>query len=150
VISFQNLSMDDFYQIEKEIFQLDKACFSDCIWDPDQWSTLFKHYHLKVIIVQKEEKYIGFIAFSNIENESEIFKIGVKPSVRNLSIGQQLIEKMINLLKKNNAEIVFLEVRSDNQSAIKLYSKCFFKLISRRKNYYQNPVCDALIYQLKV
>jgi [ribosomal protein S18]-alanine N-acetyltransferase len=150
VIFFQISSMDDLYQFEKEIFQLDKTCFLDRIWDPDQWSTFFKHYHLKVIIVQKEEKLIGFIAFSNIENESEIFKIGVKPSSRNLSIGQQLIEKMIKFLKKNNAEIVFLEVRSDNQSAIKLYSKCLFKLISRRKNYYQNPVCDALIYQLKV
>jgi [ribosomal protein S18]-alanine N-acetyltransferase len=150
VIFFQISSRDDFYQFENEIFQLDKGCFSDRLWNPDQWSTLFKHYHLNVIIVQQEEKLIGFIAFSNIENESEIFKMGVKPSARNLSIGQQLIEKMIDLLKKKNAEVVFLEVRSDNQSAIKLYSKCFFKLISRRKNYYRNPECDALIYQLKI
>ncbi len=147
---FQIFSIDDFYQFEEQIFQLDKACFSDGVWDLDQWSKLFKHYHLNILVAQHKEKPVGFIVFSNIDKEVEILKIGVEKTSRNLSIGQQLIEKMIELLKKKKTRVIFLEVRSDNQSAVKLYSKCFFELVSRRKNYYRNPDCDALIYRLEI
>lgn len=147
---FKVLSKDSFHIFEKEITQLDLECFSTSNWDLDQWLTLFQNYQLKVLLALREEIVLGFVAFSNIENESELFKIGVKQTERNLSTGSQLIQTMIDLLQNQNTDKVFLEVRSDNQNAIKLYSNFHFKLINRRKNYYQNPMCDALIYRLEI
>ncbi|MBT4289098.1 MAG: ribosomal protein S18-alanine N-acetyltransferase [Deltaproteobacteria bacterium] len=147
---FEVLSKDSFHIYEKEISQLDLDCFPTSGWDLDQWLTLFQNYQLKVLLALRDEKVLGFVAFSNIENESELLKIGVKQAERKLSLGSQLIKKMIDLLHNQNTDKVFLEVRSDNQNAIKLYSKYQFKLINRRKNYYQNPLCDALIYRLEM
>jgi ribosomal-protein-alanine N-acetyltransferase len=36
-------------------------------------------------------------------------------------------------------------VRCSNQAAIALYKKKGFRQLSKRKNYYQNPVEDALV-----
>ena len=49
------------------------------------------------------------------------------------------------MLSTINAEKVLLEVRESNISAINLYSKCGFKEINRRKNYYDGE--DAIIME---
>ena len=147
---FEFLSIDAFQEFEKEIALLDLDCFPTRTWDLKQWLTLFQNYQLKVLLAFWEEKVVGFTAFSNIENESELFKIGVKKVVRKTSMGSQMIKKMIGFLQNQKTDFVFLEVRSDNQNAIKLYSKFHFKLIDRRKGYYQNPPCDALVYRLEI
>lgn len=147
---FQHLTEETFQKYSTEIIELDRICFADSYWDINQWSRLFKNCRLNVLIKIKENEIQGFIAYSNIAGEAEIFKIGIHKTCRNQSIGQQLINSMIEQLKKESANIVFLEVRSDNKSAIKLYSKCQFKIINRRKNYYKLPDCDALVFQLKI
>ncbi|MCK5138448.1 MAG: ribosomal-protein-alanine N-acetyltransferase, partial [Thermodesulfovibrionia bacterium] len=47
-------------------------------------------------------------------------------------------------------ENVFLEVRKSNYQAIRLYQKFEFIQIGLRKKYYQQPVEDALLFQLKL
>ena len=46
---------------------------------------------------------------------------------------------------ENNLETIFLEVRETNRAAYQLYSKIGFQEIGRRKNYYSEPVEDALM-----
>ena len=48
---------------------------------------------------------------------------------------------------------LFLEVRENNDAAIKLYKKCSFKTIGRRKGYYsshQADNIDALVMQYQL
>jgi ribosomal-protein-alanine N-acetyltransferase len=40
---------------------------------------------------------------------------------------------------------MFLEVRDDNQPAIRLYERHGFQLSSRRRGYYADPPADALV-----
>ena len=47
--------------------------------------------------------------------------------------------------KGKGLETLFLEVRSKNLPAMKLYSALSFKQISIRKNYYKDPPDDAII-----
>ena len=48
----------------------------------------------------------------------------------------------------NISERILLEVRCDNNNAIKLYKKYNFKIINIRKKYYDNM--DAYVMELKV
>jgi ribosomal-protein-alanine N-acetyltransferase len=43
------------------------------------------------------------------------------------------------------ASAAFLEVRAENAVAKALYEKCGFREIARRRNYYSEPVEDALV-----
>ena len=47
--------------------------------------------------------------------------------------------------KKKEAPALTLEVRAENTPAINLYKSYGFQAEAVRKNYYQNPVEDALI-----
>lgn len=53
-------------------------------------------------------------------------------------------------MQNNGIKSIFLEVRCDNEPAKKLYEKHGFSEVGRRRNYYTEPVCDALIYKAEL
>ena len=55
------------------------------------------------------------------------FAISVAKDYWNNGIGSQLLSNIIAFAKGNNFEIIDLQVRSDNKSAIHLYEKYGFK-----------------------
>ena len=75
--------------------------------------------------------------------------IVVKKSERNQGIGQRLLDELIYKSKDFGLKTIELEVNEKNLNAIKLYEKNDFKIIGRRKKYY-NSVDDAILMQKKI
>lgn len=93
----------------------------------------------RVIVAEKEENVIGYVIFNQILDEAEIYKIVVLKELRKKQIAFKIIEFLLNELKKNNVEKIFLEVRKNNIPAINLYKKCEFIDIREIVDYYSNP-----------
>ena len=74
-----------------------------------------------------------------LSGEYELHNIEVKAELRGQGRGFELMQMF--LAKCNGT--VFLEVATRNISAIKLYEKCGFVEISRRKEYYGDD--DAIV-----
>lgn len=91
---------------------------------------------------------IGYIIGRIIAPEGEIYRIAVDESFRQRGIGYRLLSYALKTERGRGLETVFLEVRSRNLPARKLYSAYGFKEISVRKNYYKNPSDDAIIMLL--
>ena len=51
-------------------------------------------------------------------------------------LGKYLLEKLLEVLKNNSLNSIFLEVRPSNKKAIDLYSRFGFCIIGRRRGYY--------------
>ena len=104
--------------------------------------------NLEEIIKNKEiigyyidNKLVGFIIFKTMYEITDLLYIVVDKLYRRKSIASKLLEKLIG-----NSEKVMLEVRCDNDNAIKLYKKYDFKIINIRKKYYDNM--DAYVMEL--
>lgn len=97
-----------------------------------------------------ENKPVGFICGQSVSDECELYRIAVLPEYRHQCIATQLMEYFINKCKSNGIKRIFLEVRCDNEPAKKLYEKHGFSEVGRRRNYYTEPVCDALIYKAEL
>jgi len=97
----------------------------------------------EIYVAVYQEEIAGYIIFSKVFDEAELIKIAVNTLYRNKGIGALLMEKMIE--KAGDEAVYFLEVRSSNQSAIRLYEKYGFAEAGLRKNYYKDPTEDALI-----
>ena len=85
---------------------------------------------------------IGRISF----DEAELHRIAVLPEKRRGHAGDRLLERFISECSERGAEKLFLEVRSMNTPARRLYEKHGFAVISVRKGYYGDD--DAVIYML--
>lgn len=90
----------------------------------------------------RESELVAFLAIQNLVGELEITNIAVKRAYQ----GQGIASKLLDQLKEHQ-ETMFLEVRQSNQKAQGLYKKYWFKEVGRRKDYYNNPVEDAIIMQ---
>ena len=104
--------------------------------------------NLEEIIKNKEiigyyidNKLVGFIIFKTMYEITDLLYIVVDKLYRRKSIASKWLEELIG-----NSEKVMLEVRCDNDNAIKLYKKYDFKIINIRKKYYDNM--DAYVMEL--
>jgi ribosomal-protein-alanine N-acetyltransferase len=60
-------------------------------------------------------------------------------------VGQRLVDDLLETARKRGIVRVTLEVRESNQIARNFYYRNHFIDIAIRKNYYRNPVEDAIV-----
>lgn len=98
-----------------------------------------------IIEDSKNNKIIGYVIYWVIGDEAHINNIALHPDYRGKGIGEFVLRKVLELIKRAGAKSVSLEVRPSNIPARKLYRKLGFQLRAIRKDYYINPKEDALI-----
>ena len=89
---------------------------------------------------------VGYAGVSTLgtpgEHECEIHTIAVAPSHRGLGYGGALLAALLDVADDCGAPM-FLEVRTDNATAIDLYVRNGFARSGIRRNYYQPSGADA-------
>lgn len=92
----------------------------------------------------------GYAGMSTVLDECDILNIAVKKEFRSGGIGKSLVAALLSYAKSKNAAIVMLEVRKSNSVAISLYEKAGFSKVGERKNFYESPREDALLYNFYI
>ncbi len=128
----------------EEIFSMQ----NNYIKNPVSFATMQEDFNNKsyiYIVAKKNKKIIGYLEFSYVLEDADIISTAIQEEYRGNNIFANMLSFGENILKEKNVLNIFLEVRKSNFSAIKAYTKNNFVEISNRKNYYQNPVEDAII-----
>ncbi len=101
----------------------------------------------RVVLVGEEHSAIkGFLIGRILGAEWEIENLVVAGDVRRKGLGKQLVGELLVQARRRGARKVFLEVRESNAAARRLYEKSQFVESGRRRNYYQDPEEDAVLY----
>ena len=87
----------------------------------------------------------GYIVARLGADELHINNVAVREGYRRSGIGRDLLTRILAEGKLLGVPTAFLELRAGNAAALALYEKCGFRVASRRKNYYSEPVEDALV-----
>ena len=87
----------------------------------------------------------AYVLGRTIAPEGEIYRVATTPEQRGRGIAFRLMTYAIKTEKGNGLENLFLEVRSKNLPAMKLYRALSFIEIGVRKNYYKDPPDDAIL-----
>jgi ribosomal-protein-alanine N-acetyltransferase len=59
-------------------------------------------------------------------------------------LGTVFLTALLDYLREDGAKIAFLDVRESNVAARRLYEKCGFSQLGRRKRFYTDPTEDAI------
>jgi [ribosomal protein S18]-alanine N-acetyltransferase len=90
------------------------------------------------------DKLIGYAGIARLGRirpyEYEIHTIGVDPAYQGQGIGRRLVSKLLELA---SGSVIFLEVRTDNAPAIRLYESFGFVNVGLRRRYYRASGADA-------
>ena len=99
-----------------------------------------------ILVVRTEDcRVAGFCAFWLVFDEIHINNVAMRPRFRGQGIGTALMHRVLAEARELGARRATLEVRASNELARRLYEGLGFYVAGTRRNYYSNPVEDALI-----
>jgi ribosomal-protein-alanine N-acetyltransferase len=103
--------------------------------------SIFREEKHKYLVAKDENKVVGYIGIEKILDEKHIINLAVHPDYQGKGIGKRLLQQVLN-----DEEVFFLEVRTSNETARKIYERLGFKVINIRKGYYADGE-DAYVMQ---
>lgn len=97
-----------------------------------------------------DEPVAAFCAFWLVVDQAHINNLAVRPELRGRGLGTHLLQSILVEARHLGATSLMLEVRRSNVAAQRLYAKAGFSEHSVRKNYYTQPVEDAIVLFRKI
>ncbi|MFH2107065.1 MAG: ribosomal protein S18-alanine N-acetyltransferase [Chrysiogenia bacterium] len=131
------------------ILQIECEQFSNP-WRLDYFSAELANSFSNFFVVENPASgtLTGYLLFWRLGVELELHKIAVAQAWQGQGIALHLMEFLVRTARSWGNERVVLEVRAHNTPAVNLYEKFDFRCVGRRRDYYDRPVDDALLYEL--
>ncbi len=103
-------------------------------------------------VIEWQDEIAGYGIMSLGAGEAHVLNICVREDLRNRGVARALMHALLQHADERGMRSVFLEVRPSNPAAMHLYESMGFRLIGRRKAYYQaiGGREDALVYSLEL
>ena len=124
--------------------ELEKQCFSTP-WTRDGILSELTNETARFFVAEFMGETAGYLGMHIVLDECYIANIAVKEKFRRMGIGNALLKKGEERAKEENCAFISLEVRVSNEKAIALYRKRGYNEMGERKNFYSDPVENALI-----
>ena len=102
-----------------------------------------------VSVATLDSKIVGYASFRYVGKQGDVNTVAVASDQQGKGIGTALMDWLESQAALRNVREIFLEVRSDNEAAIKMYDARGYERIDIRRNYYGNTI-DANIMRKRV
>lgn len=127
--------------------ELEEVLFpGDNPWPASAFGSELTEKHVRFFAARDRDRLIGYAGIGLLGNsffpESEVHTIGVDPVYQGTGVGYALLRTLLDEAERHGGP-VFLEVRTDNDTARTLYERNGFATVGLRKNYYRPSGADA-------
>jgi ribosomal-protein-alanine N-acetyltransferase len=119
-------------------------------WSESTFRGLLRRRDAEMVVAVSGDAVIGYAAFWCVVDQGELGNVAVSTRWRGRGLGGRLLDEVIRRAARRGIVEVFLEVRPTNTVARRLYERFGFTTVGRRRNYYQQPVEDALVLRRPV
>lgn len=133
----------------KQIAYIEQSAFSDP-WSLKSIEDTLRQNHYLNLGVWKEGKLLGYLFFSHVLDEGEIVRIAVDVSLRRQGAATMLFQELEKFCIENQISKIMLDVRAGNIPAVSFYKAMAFEEDGIRKNFYTNPLEDAILMSRKI
>ena len=131
-------------EIEKDLFPIDA-------WTEESFLGELAEVSISrdVSVAISDYEIVGYASFRYVGKQGDVNTVAVSKAHQGKGIGTTLMDWLESQAALRNVREIFLEVRSDNEAAIKMYDARGYELIDIRRNYYGNTI-DANIMRKRV
>jgi [ribosomal protein S18]-alanine N-acetyltransferase len=118
------------------VLAIEQASFSSP-WKRDHFLHEIAAPHSYPFVAEYNGMLAGYVCMTSLFEEAQILNIAVDPAMRGRGIARMLLERAFALAREMGAEVMALEVRASNMTAIALYEQCGFIRTGLRQKYYE-------------
>ena len=119
-------------------------------WTHEAFASELGHEPPTVYVLRLSGAVAGFAVIRMVGADLDIVNVAVEEAQRRQGLGRSLLRQLFAHAGSRGVGSVFLEVRESNQAARALYESLGFDETQRRRNFYANPVEDAVLMSLKI
>lgn len=127
--------------------ELEKNCFTSDAWRERDFEYRMVISRYVNLVAEEDNQFAGYVACCLVADELSIDSLAVSPKFRRMGIASALIEEAIEQKKPTD---LYLEVRQSNYGAIALYESMGFETVGLRREYYQQPVENAILMTKRI
>jgi len=128
------------------VMRLEHELFADDAWSETMfWSELAERDTRTYMVATTDDDVVGYAGLCAYDDASYIQTIGVTAAHQRHGVGTALLIALLDEADKRGTAQVDLEVRADNNDAIRLYERHGFEQIGLRRGYYQPSGADAVV-----
>ncbi len=133
---------------EEALVALEAAAFVGRSWGENSVRESFHVPGVAVLMAGAQRGTpVGFLIWRDLDGEAEILSLGVAPDAQRQGVGKALLAGLIDRVKSENTDRLFLEVDEGNAAACGLYQQAGFTRLGQRKSYYRDGA-NAVMMQL--
>ena len=129
--------LDQVMEIEEDLFSVP--------WTREGFLTYLMKKDTMFFVVEEKERILGYCSMMTVLDEGDILNVAVRRDRQKEGIGQFLVDSILRMADLQGIRLVHLEVREGNQTARRLYERLGFKEDGLRRNYYEDPVENAVL-----
>ena len=130
------------------VYAIERDSFTDA-WPAIAFKECLFYNENHVLYDQDTSEILGYMIGLGVGDEYSIYNIAIKSNHQRQGLATYLLKTIIDKHNKKY-EFYYLEVRVSNEKARAFYESFHFVQAYTRKNYYSNPVEDALVLKLRI
>ena len=133
------------------VLEIEKALFPIDAWTDALFLAELAEVSISrdVSVAILDSQLVGYASFRYVGKQGDVNTVAVASDQQGKGIGTALMDWLESQAALRNVREIFLEVRSDNEAAIKMYDARGYERIDIRRNYYGNTI-DANIMRKRV
>ncbi|MBQ8786897.1 MAG: ribosomal protein S18-alanine N-acetyltransferase [Oscillospiraceae bacterium] len=114
-------------------------------WSEAAFADALTQENAVTLVAEADGEIAGFITGVFLFDNADIYSVATAEQHRKKGVGAMLLKSFFYTLP-TEVEVVWLEVRESNSAAISLYEKSGFERVGLRKNFYEQPRENAVLY----
>lgn len=117
-------------------------------WSEPTFRGLLERADAELLVAELDGQLAGYAVFWQVLDQGELGNVAVDPAHRRQGLARRLVGAVMERAGERGVRELFLEVRPSNTGARQLYESFGFERVGQRRNYYQEPVEDAVVMRV--
>ncbi len=131
IVIIRPVTADDISQV----WVIERESYPEPWLEQSFWDELENEFS-RFYVAEKDNLIIGFYDLWLYVNVGHLLNIAIRKNYRDQGAGIALLEHSVEEANKYNADLIYLEVRAGNETAISMYKKTGFRKSYVKPDYY--------------
>lgn len=132
-----------------DVAELERKIFSDA-WSERAILETLDQKQTMLLAAYEDKKMIGYVILYYVLEDGEIARIAVADGYRRQGVATLMLREMVILCRDIGVSKILLDVRESNAAAYAFYERRGFVRDGIRKNFYSDPVENAILMSLEI
>lgn len=132
-----------------EILEIENASF-EFAWTEEDFLCCLRQRNCIGMVAERDHEVMGFMVYELLKSRLRILNFAVRPDCRRHSVGQQMMQRLVDKLFQQRRDEIVLHVRETNLAAQLFFRGRGFRAVSVVRGHYDDTTEDAYYMQFRL